>query len=51
MNDFEIMALVAGMVSSAFVVVIAACICHHLDKRTEARIWQDKRDLSKIDML
>lgn len=51
LNDFEVMALLAGMISSAFVVIIAVCICHHFDKRTEARIWQDKRNLSRIDML
>lgn len=51
MNDFEIMALVAGMISSAFVVVIAVCLCSYLDRRTQARLWQDKRDLSRIDML
>lgn len=51
MNDFEVAALLAGMVSSALVMVIAVCLCSYLDRKTQARIWQDKRDLSRIDML
>ena len=51
LNDFEIAAIVAGAVTTGLVMVIAACLCSYLDRQTEARIWQDKRDLSRIDML